>query len=88
MKLKTKYIIGRVCGLETAIVFTELLKHSDVARGAFGGTPCVSAGFCYINDAGRAVAYGKSDSLGLNSREGVDNLIIEETLGISITTDV
>lgn len=87
MSINTKYIIGNICGLETAVVFSELLKHSDVARGAFGSAGCVSAGFCYVNPNGRITVYGKSDSLNLSSRAEVDNLVIEQTLGITVENE-
>lgn len=49
-----------------AIVFSYLLKHSDVASASNIGTP-TSAGFCTIED-GKVQTFGESLSLRLLSR--------------------
>lgn len=49
-----------------AIVFSYLLKHSDVASGSNLGTP-TSAGFCSI-ERGKVQTFGESLSLQLLSR--------------------
>lgn len=81
--MKCKYIIIKHDGLEVPIVFSELLNHSMVARLMTHNDidRVVSAGFCYINDAGQYVCYGSSRGLGVESREHVDDFCLNKLLG-------
>jgi hypothetical protein len=79
---RTKYIIvEEEMGAECAIVFSYLLKHADVAHSRAVVT-VISAGFVSFSiDDDRqlkAQCYGKSESLKISSRPGVDDAIIEK----------
>lgn len=76
--MKSKYIVVEKNGLYLPIVFSELMSHSDIAR-AIGGK-VLGAGFCYVNYVFTYTCYGKSTSLGINSREGIDSDILTEML--------
>ena len=68
---QAKYIIiENLCGGETPILFGADLQHSE-----FEDLHPTSAGFWSINAEGKAYAYGKSQSLKLNSREEDSYLI-------------
>ena len=71
-------IVVEDSGLEVAVLFSELLKHEQVAEGF----EVVSAGFC--DAAGHA--YGGSVSLGIKAREAglVDSEIIFRTMEFKI----
>lgn len=78
---QSKYITGEAKTeygtIATAVCFSEVLGHADVARlfeEVWG------AGFFYINDAGKVVAYGKSVGLNVVSRESKDARMIEKAL--------
>jgi hypothetical protein len=85
----TKYIIvEEEMGAECAIVFSYLLKHADVANSR-AVVKVISAGFVSFSidwegtgDAQRPVlkaeCYGKSESLKIGSRPGMDDAIIEK----------
>lgn len=75
---KSKYILHRN---GTPVIFSEVLKHSDVARGLFGSTDnIVGAGFCYIQDD-KYHCYGESVSLNVKSGEEKDAKILNRFLG-------
>ena len=63
-RVRSKYIIIKHAGTEVPLVFSPVLSHKQVA----GMTEVKSAGYCELNIAGRWVAGGSSDSLGLSSR--------------------
>ncbi len=72
-----KYIIvedGQFLKLEKAIVFDQLLNHSDVGRGFH---KVISAGFCSINSAilGGVSVWGESVTLDMKSRKEDAELI-------------
>lgn len=73
---KTKYIIvvDAEHGMEIPYIFPDVIYHIEFARSI--GEVAVSAGFCYINDKGSFVAYGKSESLGLESRPEEDSHLL------------
>jgi len=88
-----KYIIVDTMGLEVPILFSELLNHSDVARGY----KVVAAGFVSIsssvdtNDSGYSPkyiievdCYGESTTLGIKSRGILDDDIIDDHLYLCI----
>jgi hypothetical protein len=68
-----KYVIVETAGIETAIVFSELLKHTDVVMPR----QAISAGFCSYDD-GKVNVWGKSVSLDKFSRPE-DSQIIEDS---------
>lgn len=77
-----KYIIVRKHGLslEVPILFHEAINHKDINVSDVGDI--VSAGFCEfeheVYEGGGACfvrAYGRSDSLDINSRENDENII-------------
>lgn len=68
---KTKYIVAVVDGKELPFVFPNLINHNDMARGLPGLAK--SAGFCHITDDGMWEAYGRSESLRLDSRPSQDS---------------
>jgi hypothetical protein len=84
---RAKYIIIEVSLLETPIIFSPTLTHSDVARSLTGGdrSKVLSAGFVTITpkrDYGIDVdCFGRSESLDLGSRE-TDGAILARTLEI------
>lgn len=79
-----KYIIVEDHGLENAIVFSEILKHSDVANML----PVVSAGFCSFSvDDDRQLkvtCWGDSVSLKKKSRGQIDNDLVLQSLQFRI----
>lgn len=83
---RTKYIVGEVadtyCMVTAAIVFPESLTHKLIAERVLTG-PAHSAGFCYIDGEGKAVAYGESVSLNLKSRPE-DATLIARALSLDV----
>lgn len=82
MSRELKYIIvvPRETFLETPILFSPLIMHSHVGLVTRGrDVEIASAGFCEIGDDGKVFAYGRSESLNIDSRPG-DALIIERLL--------
>lgn len=73
---KSKYIIVQEWGAELPIVFSELLKHSEVA----GNKLAVSGGFVSTDADGKITCYGESTSLRLESRGEEDAAIIRQHL--------
>jgi hypothetical protein len=69
MNRETKYI---VTDKNDFAIFTDLSKHSDVARSLFGKP--VGAGFCRIQN-NRFICYGESVSLNLESRLKDEDII-------------
>ena len=71
-----KYIVVGDEHLPLAIVFNPILSHADVA----GSRKVLSAGFCYLhNDLNpEASAWGKSETLGVESRGEIDAEIITQ----------
>ncbi len=68
-----KYIIVEDGNLEKAIVFDQLLNHSDVGRGFH---KVISAGFCSINSIlGGVSVWGESVTLDMKSRKEDAELI-------------
>ena len=59
-----KYVMVRETCLDVPIVFPNLIKHSEIARKE----DIVSAGFCVIDGPENSQCYGRSDSLGIESR--------------------
>lgn len=79
MQYKSKYIIlDLICA--TPVVFSDFLQHSDVARGL--GGKVMGAGFCFLNEDGHYVCYGKSVSLGVESDAERDSKILNKYLGV------
>lgn len=68
---KTKYIVAVVDGKELPFVFPNLINHIDMARSLPGLAK--SAGFCRIDNDGMWEAYGRSESLRLDSRPSQDS---------------
>ena len=62
--MRVKYIIGPY----GPIIFDECYSHVDMARGM----RITSAGFCFLED-GKFRCYGKSLSLGIESRPEEDS---------------
>ena len=58
-----KYIIVEKFELPIAILFNEILQHSEISNGQ----KVLGAGFCRINNEGISV-FGHSQSLGINAR--------------------
>lgn len=81
-----KYIIVALIShpnFKTAIIFNGMINHCDMIPK---GYKAVSAGFCTISNGLHWLfiqTYGKSESLGLESR-GIDATIIRKTLERSI----
>lgn len=71
---RTKYVIIETFACELAIVFDEIISHHEVGRNF----KIVSAGFCSIRN-NKVTVWGKSDSLGKESREE-DAEIISKSL--------
>lgn len=76
-----KYVVVMAFGMEVPIVLTPLQQHCEVVPTA--GRTIVAAGFCQIagTSAGLHVtAYGRSDSLGRESRPEKDAALIKRWL--------
>lgn len=85
---KAKYIIGPVqlgndfAAGDVAICFPEYITHANMARHLLGtAKACVAAGFFYVEDD-KVHVYGESTSIGVKSRTGVDEAIINRALGL------
>lgn len=74
-----KYIIVEDTGLEQPIVFSELLKHADVADLWRRADKISAAGFCFRGDGGWH-CYGESVSLNIKSRTTFDDAILNNLL--------
>jgi len=75
---RAKYIIVQDGGLELPVIFSPLLKHSEVA----GQRRIVAAGFCDISN-NEVACWGKSVSLDIESRPEEDaKLIRRQILGL------
>lgn len=67
-----KYVIF---GGKVAIIFSNVIVHKDMARGANIRLPVTSAGFCrFWGDAGWDV-WGRSESLNIASMAGDGELL-------------
>lgn len=62
--LKTKYVILRTMGEEYAIIFPMYVNHSE-----FKHMGPRSAGFCSYDEINGVSTFGKSESLGIESRD-------------------
>lgn len=71
--MTTKYIIGP----HGPIIFDECYTHFEMAHGM----RITSAGFVYFND-GKFHCYGKSTSLGINSKPEEDSKVINKLFGV------
>lgn len=85
MSFKAKYIIVEVEELPYPVVFSELIKHSDMSkitiRAVFNGEgKVIGAGFVYVDERGRYVCYGESTSLDVKSRGVEDSDILNKFL--------
>ncbi len=83
----TKYIVGVMYAgyveRPVAIVFPEYVSHDAMADAVFSNRRNIlGAGFCYINDEEKAVAYGRSVSLKIDARPAEDSVYISEALGL------
>jgi hypothetical protein len=85
-----KYITFRSQGKEHVMLFPKLVTHkyiwAAVRRTArynpdMADAECVSAGFYCLNTKGTVTAYGRSDTLDLDSREEDEPLIAEMLQG-------
>lgn len=80
---QAKYITGEVHTdygtVATAICFGEVLAHSDFSKMF---KEIWGAGFFYIDEMGTVIAYGKSVSLEIKSRESEDARMIEKALSL------
>ena len=72
----TKYVIvlNAEHGMEIPYVFPNVIYHIEFAKAI--DEVAVSAGFCYVDDNGKYVAYGKSESLGLSARPEEDSHLL------------
>ena len=83
--MDNKYVVGTPRGMgthEDVILFSELLSHKDVATCLFKEGSIVGAGFFYIGPDGHVKVQGCSTSLRVDSRPGIDNILIEKLLGM------
>lgn len=71
-----KYVIIGDEHLPLAVVFNPIIKHSDIAKGH----KVLSAGFCYLHNElnSTASAWGKSTTLGIESRGDIDAKILSQ----------
>lgn len=77
--MDNKYVIVSVHRIETAILFPPVVQHSQALNKRL--LEPLAAGFWKIGTDGRVKAWGKSVSLGVESRDG-DAELIEFTLGM------
>lgn len=70
---KTKYVVFKDLHLdqEMPYIFPNAITHSDFAKRIVGRP--ISAGFCRLNADGMWEAYGRSESLRLDSRPSEDS---------------
>ena len=80
LKMKSKYIIVELGGMEVPLVFSRFLPHEDVAL-SIPNKVC-SAGFCELSSRGTWITSGVSVSLNLNAREQ-DAKILNEHVGVA-----
>jgi hypothetical protein len=78
MYTRAKYLVGEIRSShgqeQCAVVFSELITHSDVARVFVPGT-VVSGGFCHYTDEGVKV-YGESISARVKCNPAVDEELV------------
>lgn len=89
-----KYIVYDYGGYDVAVIFHEVVDHSRMVEDVIPGdnyadkkAKVKGAGFVTIgvNCSGFVVScYGKSTTLGIESRESEDNEVVSSTLGYSI----
>lgn len=78
-----KYVIvENEFGVETALLFESSIKHIDAAWYFHKSHMVVSAGF-YSTDGKNVHAYGKSESLRIDSRPE-DKFLVAKVLGITL----
>lgn len=77
----TKYIVFDTDLLEEMFIFGDTIQHNDVARMLGVRDKIISAGFIQVSED-KAAAYGKSISLGVESREEIDSQIANRVLGL------
>lgn len=77
--MKAKYLVGKMAGVadtdEVAIVFSELVTHSDIGRRVFTPGTVVSGGFCHYDEDGVKV-YGESISMRVKCNPAVDEELV------------
>lgn len=73
---RQKYV--RLKEYDSFIFFPEIIEHSEFKR-----LNPISAGFCYLNDAEckEVKCFGRSISLGLDSKEDDTKLATKQVLG-------
>lgn len=82
MNTRTKYVIGSLIDgctcedVECVLIIPEHISHNSVERCFYKIT---SAGFFRINNDASVSAYGKSISLGVESKES-DHALIQKAL--------
>ncbi len=82
---RSKYIMVKVEGCETPIVFPVWCKHSDIARAIVGPDgEVLSAGFVeFYADGGNVYCDTLGESTGLKLKpRGVDSQLIASALGM------
>jgi hypothetical protein len=79
---KPKYIVvdHPVLG-EVAVAFPNFIVHRSMARMMFDGLHVLGAGFYALHPDGSVSVYGRSESLDIDSRKGVDDPLVERALG-------
>lgn len=79
---KPKYIVvdHPVLG-EVAVAFPNFIVHRNMARMMFDGLHVLGAGFYALHPDGSVSVYGRSESLDIDSRKGVDDPLVERALG-------
>ena len=83
MREPLKYIIIENTGIENAVVFNSILSHADV--GFRYARTVISAGFCTLPDKlnNHVSVWGKSTTLGIESREEDAAIIQKQFFGIT-----
>lgn len=80
MSSKMKYVVVDTGLVDAIIVFPDVIQHNQFAM--FPGE-ILSAGFISMNSDGKWSCWGKSVSLGLNSRPEEDSAIANRMLPTS-----
>lgn len=79
---KGKYIVVTMKGNPTAVIFPSFVSHWDMAaRLGFHANEVDSAGFVSVNSNGTFQCYGKSDSLGKESKGERDVQLVTDLFG-------
>ena len=81
--MTAKYVVLDYSAIhgETIFIFPESVTHKSFSLDMAATRPIVSAGFVHKSPMGKLHCYGRSESLGIDSRPGEDSLLANLMFG-------